>query len=141
MYLTLGLLMISKSWVWELNEAFPVKPVAALIRENTDAGAVVYTSFGYRRPSLDFYSDRSVIPADTATLQKLWSSQPYLLVDRSTLAALQLPNSVSLGSAEGFTLIAPKNKASLHQAIAQSTAPLKAIVQRALVCCDRTVAI
>lgn len=110
MYLALGLLMTSKSWLWELNEAFAVKPVAALIREHTDAGAVIYTSFGYGRPSLDFYSDRRVIPADVATSQKLWSTQPYLLLDQSSLAALQLPDSVSLGSAEGFTLVAPKSK-------------------------------
>ncbi len=108
MYLVLGLLMTSKSWLWELNEAFPVKPVAALIREQTKDGAVVYTSFGYGRPSLDFYSDRQVIPADAATLQQLWSTQPYLLLDQSTLSALQLPGRVSLGSAEGFTLVAPK---------------------------------
>ncbi len=106
MYLTLGLLMTSKSWLWELNEAFPVKPVAALIREHTAPGAVVYTSFAYGRPSLDFYSDRKVMPADAAALQKLWSTQPYLLLEPSTLAALQLPNSVSLGTAEGFTLVA-----------------------------------
>ncbi len=113
MYLALGLLMTSKSWIWELNEAFAVKPVAALIREHTDAEAVVYTSFGYRRPSLDFYSDRQVIPADAAALPQLWSTQSYLLLDRSTLEALQLPNSISLGTAEGFTLVAPKSKASL----------------------------
>jgi 4-amino-4-deoxy-L-arabinose transferase-like glycosyltransferase len=110
MYLTLGLLMTSKSWLWELNEAFPVKPVAAMIREQTVAGSVVYTSFTYRRPSLDFYSEASVIPADTATLQQLWSTKPYLLLDRATLAALPLPDSVSLGTAEGFTLVAPKTK-------------------------------
>jgi 4-amino-4-deoxy-L-arabinose transferase-like glycosyltransferase len=110
MYLALGLLMISKSWIWELNEAFPVKPVAALIREQVEAKAVVYTSFAYGRPSLDFYSDRPVIPATATDLQKLWATQPYLLLDQSTLAALQLPNSVSLGTAEGFTLVAPKIK-------------------------------
>jgi 4-amino-4-deoxy-L-arabinose transferase-like glycosyltransferase len=110
MYLTLGLLMTSKSWLWELNEAFPVKPVAAMIREQTVPGSVVYTSFSYRRPSLDFYSEASVIPADTATLQQLWSTKPYLLLDRATLAALPLPDSVSLGTAEGFTLVAPKTK-------------------------------
>jgi len=105
MYLTLGLLMISKSWVWELNEAFPVKPVAALIQEKTEAQAVVYTSFSYRRPSLDFYSDRRVVPVDTTTLQKLWSTQSYFLLNQSTLAALQLPDSVYLGTVEGFTLV------------------------------------
>lgn len=111
MYLTLGLLMTSKSWLWELNEAFPVKPVAALIQEHTTPGTVVYMSFAYRRPSLDFYSDRQVIPADNATLQALWSTQPYLLLNQSTLLALNLPNSLSLGTAKGFTLVAhqPQN--------------------------------
>ena len=113
MYLALGLLMTSKSWLWELNEAFPVKPVAALIREHTAPRELIYTSFGYGRPSLDFYSDRRVIPADAAALQRLWSTQPYLLLDQSTLATLQLPDSVSLGTAEGFTLVAPKTKANL----------------------------
>jgi hypothetical protein len=111
MYLALGLFMTSKSWIWELNEAFPVKPVAALIREQTAPGAVVYTSFAYGRPSLDFYSDRLVIPANAPALKQLWATQHYLLLDQSTLAALQLPDRVSLGTAEGFTLVAPKTKA------------------------------
>lgn len=110
MYLILGLLMTSQSWLWELNEAFPVKPVAALIREHTRPHQVVYTSFGYGRPSLNFYSDRQVIPADATTLQQLWSKQPYLLLDNATLAALSLPDSVSLGTAEGLTLVIPKSK-------------------------------
>jgi len=108
MYLTLGLLMTSKSWLWELNETFPVKPVAALIRDNTAPGTVVYMSFAYGRPSLNFYSDRQVIPADAATLQQLWSTQPYFLLDSATLTTLSLPDSISLGTAEGFTLVAPK---------------------------------
>ncbi len=109
MYLILGLLMTSKSWIWELNEAFPVKPVAELIREKTKANAVVYTSFGYRRPSLDFYSERQVIPSDINNLQKIWSNQPYFLLDKSTLSALNLPDSVSIGTAEGFTLLGHKS--------------------------------
>lgn len=76
MYLILGLLMTSKSWIWELNEAFSVKPVAALIRERTNTNAVIYISFGYRRPSLDFYSERQVIPSDTNTLKKSGHSNP-----------------------------------------------------------------
>ncbi|HEY9668502.1 MAG TPA: glycosyltransferase family 39 protein [Coleofasciculaceae cyanobacterium] len=111
MYLALALLMVSKSWLWELNEAFPVKPVAALIREKTTPNSIVYTSFGYGRPSLDFYSDRKVIPADATALQEVWSTQPYLLLDQQTLATLQLPDSISLGTAEGFTLVAPRTKA------------------------------
>ncbi|HBB31434.1 MAG TPA: phospholipid carrier-dependent glycosyltransferase, partial [Cyanobacteria bacterium UBA9273] len=105
MYLTLTLLMTSQSWLWELNEAFPVKPVAVLLQEQTPPGTVVYTSFAYRRPSLDFYSDRQVIPADFTTLEKLRSTSAYLLLDESTLTALQLPNSISVGSAEAFTLV------------------------------------
>ncbi|MBW4651041.1 MAG: glycosyltransferase family 39 protein [Kastovskya adunca ATA6-11-RM4] len=113
LYCAFGLLMVSNSWIWELNEAFPVKPVAALIQTHTAPGDVVYTSFGYGRPSLDFYSDRRVIPADTAQMQQLWASQPYLLLDQSTLTALQLPNPVSLGTAGDFTLVTPQSKANL----------------------------
>lgn len=109
MYLILGLLMTSKSWIWELNEAFPVKPVANLIRERTNSKAIIYMSFGYRRPSLDFYSERQVIPTDTNTLRKIWSQQSYFLLNQATLSALSLPDSVSLGTAEGFTLLGHKS--------------------------------
>jgi len=107
-YLALWLLMSSQSWIWELNEAFRVKPVATLIREKTKPGVAVYTSFAYGRPSLDFYSDRQIISQDPTTLQQLWSTQPYLLLDQPTLDTLELSNSMSLGTAEGFTLVAPK---------------------------------
>lgn len=106
MYLALGLLMMSKSWIWELNEAFSVKPVAALIQKYAALGDVVYTSFAYGRPTLDFYSDRRVLPLDPGAMQQLWVTQPYLLLDKPLL----LPDSVSLGTAEGFTLVAPKTK-------------------------------
>lgn len=109
MYLTLSLLMISKSWLWELNEAFSVKPVADLIRNKTAANTVIYISFDYRRPSLDFYSDRQVIPADPTMLKQLWSSQHFLLLNQTTLSSLNLPDSVSLGTAEGFTLLVHKS--------------------------------
>lgn len=109
MYLVLGLLMISKSWIWELNEAFSVKPVAALIREKTTTNAVIYISFDYQRPSLDFYSERQVIPSDTNTLKKIWSQQSYFLLNQQTLSALNLPDGVALGTAEGFTLLVHKS--------------------------------
>jgi hypothetical protein len=104
-YTTLLLFVTSKSWVWELNEAFPVKPVAALIQMHTPPNTEVYTSFAYDRPSLDFYSDRQVIAKDVATLQQLKSREAYMLLDRTTLEILQLPNSHSFGTVEGFTLI------------------------------------
>ncbi|MGB3695102.1 MAG: glycosyltransferase family 39 protein [Spirulinaceae cyanobacterium] len=106
-YLSLGLLMISQSWIWELNEAFRVKPVAALIKENTDPKIPVYISH-YGRPSLEFYSDRLVIPLTSQNIEQLWQSKPYLLLDQTTLEQTNLPESQSLGIAAGFTLITPK---------------------------------
>ncbi|NET03671.1 MAG: glycosyltransferase family 39 protein [Symploca sp. SIO2B6] len=105
LYLTLTLLMTSKFWLWELNEAFPVKPVAALIKKHTEVGAIIYTSFSYERPSLNFYSDRRVISREITALQELCLTQPYLLLDQATLEILQLPSSIALGTAEGFTLV------------------------------------
>ncbi|GAC1470006.1 MAG: hypothetical protein NVSMB70_15090 [Chamaesiphon sp.] len=109
MYLVLGLLMSSHSWIWELKEAFPVKPVAAWIREYVSPGTTIYTSFADSRPSLDFYSDCKVIPAPAPVLQQLWSTKSYVLLDKLTLKEIQLPDSQVLGTAEGFTLIAAKN--------------------------------
>ena len=71
MYMVLGLLMNSKSWIWELNEKFPVVPVATLIKNNVPAGTKIYTSFPDSRPSLDFYCDCQVIPTSIADLQEL----------------------------------------------------------------------
>jgi 4-amino-4-deoxy-L-arabinose transferase-like glycosyltransferase len=105
LYLAWACLMFSKSWLWELNECFPVKPVAALIQAHTPANAVVYTSFAYSRPSLDFYSDRRVIAQGTDTLKQLSLAKNYLLLDRPTLENLHSKNILSLGTAGDFTLL------------------------------------
>jgi 4-amino-4-deoxy-L-arabinose transferase-like glycosyltransferase len=105
MYTALGLLMISQSWLWELNEAFPVKPVAALIQAHTPPGKIVYISFGYNRPSLDFYSQHQVMARDLATLQQLSQQKNYLLLDKTAMDKLKLPKSQTLGEAEKFTLV------------------------------------
>ena len=78
--------------IWELAEAYPVKPVAKLIRENTPTKKAVYTTYPHYRPSLDFYSERSVIPiSETRLREKLSNSdRVYLLVSRDTP---QIPNS------------------------------------------------
>jgi 4-amino-4-deoxy-L-arabinose transferase-like glycosyltransferase len=104
-YATLLLFVNSQSWIWELNEAFPVKSVADLIQSHTPTGTEVYTSFGYDRPSLDFYSDRKVIAKDITALKQLESKRAYLLLDREAIEQLKLFNSISLGTAEGFTLV------------------------------------
>jgi 4-amino-4-deoxy-L-arabinose transferase-like glycosyltransferase len=113
MYVSLLLLMTSSHWVWELAEAYPVKPVAALIQSGTPTGRKVYTSDANGRPSLNFYSDRWIIPAATSDLQKYWQqhSQPYLLLERATLENLHLESVQQLGKAEGWTLITKRMKA------------------------------
>ncbi|BAY26213.1 glycosyl transferase family protein [Calothrix sp. NIES-2100] len=107
LYLVLALFVSSQSWVWELNEAFPVKPVAALIRENVPAGTQIYTSFAYSRPSLDFYSDCKVTAAPVPVLQEKLAKKSYLLLDDITLQNINLSGSKVLGKSGNFTLVSP----------------------------------
>ncbi|MBD6617581.1 glycosyltransferase family 39 protein [Komarekiella sp. 'clone 1'] len=107
MYLVLALLMSSQSWIWELNEAFAVKPVATLIRKHVSPGTTIYTSFAYGRPSLNFYCDCKVIPQSLPILQEMWSNKSYLLLDNASLQKVNLLGSKVLGTAEDFTLISP----------------------------------
>jgi 4-amino-4-deoxy-L-arabinose transferase-like glycosyltransferase len=82
-YVSLLILMQSNLWVWELAESYPVKPVAMIVKRGIPPGRKVYTSYPDVRPSLDFYSDRQVLPATDAQFRKLWkeSAQPYFLLD------------------------------------------------------------
>lgn len=107
MYVSLLLFMTSPHWVWELAEAYPVKPVAAIIERSTPSGKIIYTSFPYGRPSLNFYSDRQVIPASGSELTQHWeqNSQPYLLLDADTLKQLNLKGVKRLGATAEWTLI------------------------------------
>lgn len=106
MYVSLLLFMTSRHWVWELAEAYPVKPVAALIQSKTLMGQKVYTT-GYNRPSLNFYSDRQVIAVQTDQLLQYWQQKdsPVFLLEPANLENLQLKSVQQLGSAEGWTLI------------------------------------
>lgn len=106
-YVSLLMLMLSHHWVWELAEAFPVKPVAAIVQQHTPDGATVYTSYPTSRPSLDFYSDRLVIPANPNQLRRHWQQDntPYLLLDAAALQQLPAASQQILGKAEGLTLI------------------------------------
>ncbi|MBE9192020.1 glycosyltransferase family 39 protein [Gloeocapsopsis crepidinum LEGE 06123] len=107
MYVSLVLFMTSSHWVWELAEAYSVKPVAAMIQKTTPTGQIVYTSFPYDRPSLNFYSDRQIVTATHNQLQQQWQqhSPSYLLLDTPTLKNLQLPAAQQLGSTQGLTLL------------------------------------
>ena len=68
LYLALLLLFNSPHWNWELGESYPVKPVAEMIRKVTPEKQIIYTSYPYYRPSLDFYSDRLIIPLSNQKL-------------------------------------------------------------------------
>ena len=90
-YLALLLLFNSNQWLWELNEAFAVKPVAAVLKQYVPARKNIYTSYPNLRPSLEFYSDRVVIPASDEQLQQYWQEKPaYLLIDGDAIDRLNL---------------------------------------------------
>jgi 4-amino-4-deoxy-L-arabinose transferase-like glycosyltransferase len=107
MFVSLCLFVTSPHWIWELNEQYPVKPVAEAIAQQTPPGQRIYTSFPYHRPSLNFYSERQVIPATPEELQQYWreQEQPYFLVDRATLEALDLGPSQIQNANEGWLLV------------------------------------
>ncbi|CBN54266.1 MULTISPECIES: ArnT family glycosyltransferase [Kamptonema] len=106
-YVSLLLLVMSNNWVWELAEDYPVKPVAEIVRQGTTAGQEVLTSHRYPRPSLDFYSDRRVIPAKVEELKREWqtSPQPYFLLHRSVLKKLALENVKVVKTAGNWVLV------------------------------------
>ncbi|HEY9626239.1 MAG TPA: glycosyltransferase family 39 protein [Coleofasciculaceae cyanobacterium] len=109
-YMSLLLFVASGHWVWELAEAYPVKPVAALVQQ-VPANEKVYTSYPYNRPSLNFYSDRPIFPADEKRLKQVWrrEPEPYLLLDQSALTQLKLKSVQPLGKAAGWTLITKRS--------------------------------
>ena len=105
LYSALIIFLLSPVWIWELNEAFAVKPVAELIQDQIPEDEVVYTSFAYSRPSLDFYSEHKVRAADMITWQKLGSEETYWLLDLPSLKAIGKAKYIKLGDAGDFTLI------------------------------------
>ncbi|WP_414564941.1 MULTISPECIES: ArnT family glycosyltransferase [unclassified Anabaena] len=106
-YVSLLLLMKSNYWVWELWQAYPVKPVAAMIEQADPVEAKIYTSFPYHRSSLDFYSDRTIIPASVGELQYYWHyiPQPYFLLQASDIEELQLESMTLINQAEDWILV------------------------------------
>ncbi|WP_016951849.1 glycosyltransferase family 39 protein [Anabaena sp. PCC 7108] len=106
-YISLLLLMKSNYWVWELGAAYPVKPVATMIARANPTVQKIYTSLANYRPSLDFYSDRTITPASNGELQYYWqlNSQPYFLLNASDLSDLNLKSIKVVDQAEGWQLI------------------------------------
>jgi 4-amino-4-deoxy-L-arabinose transferase-like glycosyltransferase len=112
MYVSMLLFMTSPYWIGELKEAYPVKPVAAILNRGTPKGQVIYASgsFASKRPSFNFYSDRQVIPVSDLELKQRWGQdpQPYLLLDSKTLNQLSLKPARQVGTAPGWVLITKK---------------------------------
>ena len=105
LYLTLLLFVGSDFWLWELNEAYDVKPVAALVSRHVPADAEVITTFSYGRPSLNFYCDRNIFPLSGNSLLDRWQDNIYVLAESHHLA--NLPPHREIGRAEGMVLIQP----------------------------------
>lgn len=106
-YVSLFLLMMSPHWLWELNERYPVKPVASMVQQYVPKGQTVWTSYQWHRPSLNFYSDRTVLPANAEIILERWQQDKsvYLLVDDTAVRSLNLSNYRRLAVAEGWFLI------------------------------------
>ena len=106
-YLALLLFFNSNNWLWEVNEAFPVRAIAAKIEQSTPIEQSIYTNYPYPRPSLRFYSDRIIIPVEDVKLKRLWlQTKPvFLLVDNSAIKRLNLNDSLELGRNEQWQLI------------------------------------
>jgi hypothetical protein len=108
LYLGLWVLFCSPVWVWELNETFPVKPVAQLIQTQVPQGSAVYTTFAYGRPSLNFYADRPTTAIQAGQFLDLFRTKQYLLIDSNTLSFLDPKTHQNLGTAAGLTLVRAK---------------------------------
>ncbi|MEM1240202.1 MAG: glycosyltransferase family 39 protein [Cyanobacteria bacterium P01_H01_bin.26] len=104
LYLTLLLLVGSDFWLWELNEAYAVKPVAQLVNQYVPPGAEVVTTFSYGRPSLNFYCDRNVPPLSGQALLDRWPEDNlYVLAEAHHLETL--PPHQEIARAEDMVLI------------------------------------
>jgi len=107
---TLLVLFASNNWVWELAEDYPVKPIAAMVREGTPAGKEVFTSHRLPRPSLNFYSEHQVIVADAPTLQQKWQTlpQPYFLLEKPVFQHLDLDGAEVVSTVDDWVLVTRK---------------------------------
>lgn len=105
-YVALMLLMLSPHWAWEVAESYPVRPVAAMLQV-APVGQPIYTSYPYNRPSLNFYSQRQVLPQSNQELRRTWRKEatPYLLLDSPTSTALKLPNQRIVGQQNDWLLV------------------------------------
>ena len=101
-YISLLLFMTSPYWVWELESAYPVQEVAAILKRGTPERQTIYTSLPSQAPALRLYSERLIVPASDADLKRHWDKdkQVYLFLDAKTRDRLKLEPARQVGKTE-----------------------------------------
>ena len=106
LYISLLCFFNTNHWNWELGEQYDVKPVAEIVRKSTPSNQTIYTSYPYNRPSLNFYSDRLIIPKSDSELEQLWqSSSVYFLLSSDATKRLNLSNMNAVDSIESWQIV------------------------------------
>jgi 4-amino-4-deoxy-L-arabinose transferase-like glycosyltransferase len=110
LYISLLLFVSSPHWLWELNEAFAVKPVAELVTKYVPPTEKVHLAFEYERPSLSFYSGKKILNLQGEDLEKYWQSHPnpYLLTDKAMLQEMSWEDVEVLGKSKNDWLLVTK---------------------------------
>lgn len=99
----LWLFTLSGQTVWELNEDYPVAPVAQMIRDALPPDAPLSTTRGHSRPALNYQAQRFVAPRPVADMLadpagRYWLARPADI-------AGQEGGFATLGQAEGWLLL------------------------------------
>ena len=92
LFVSIFLLIISPHWIWELKTVDPAKPIAQLIRQYTPEKQIIYTSMNSKRSSLEFYSDRQIVPLEMKDLKVRWQEDgnSVLLLDSDAIEELDI---------------------------------------------------
>ncbi|MEL6493516.1 MAG: glycosyltransferase family 39 protein [Cyanobacteria bacterium J06623_7] len=112
-YLALLLLFNTSHWLWELNNSYPVKPIAIMVRKYTPPGQKIYTNHPHGRPSLEFYSDRVVENQANRQLEQLWQNSEgmsiYVLIDPAS-PPLELQNRHVVAQSQSWQLVTNRSE-------------------------------
>lgn len=118
MYVALIVFFSSNYWLWELNEAYRVKPIAQVVQKVVPTQEKVYIDFDYDRPSLNFYSDRQITAIDREKLKTLLQTPSYLLIQKNTISELNFISENQLycypKSKSNHELLSSEQKLSLN---------------------------
>ena len=92
LYVSCFFFVSSSVWIWESISTEPVKSLANLINKNVPSQEIIYTSWKEYPPSLNFYSDHSIVTEEITELKQRWQENKtaYLLVDNVTIQELKL---------------------------------------------------